>query len=270
MKKKKIILCTLFIILFITLSFFALRAYANGHDKVNGIFLDNTLQSSEKIIKEQFNEKTIQLDSKDITLNYTYSVKNSEKELDIYVDPGSTEYVFDDDKMVGFIKDVNLVQNDKKNIVCANSTKSQGQILDIAIGYFSEYINNFEEYELISIQYISSYNEYSITYMNKCNGYNTFDTAQINITPNGEIVSFCANNQGIMAEYENSNIIIDQKKNCNFIENTLNNKFGNYSKYEINDKILTKIDNKLAIQYYISLELDGNYNDSAVIICYID
>ena len=84
--------------------------------KLNGIFLDNTLQSSEKIIKEQFNEKTIQLDSKDITLNYTYSVKNSEKELDIYVDPGSTEYVFDDDKMVGFIKDVNLVQNDKKNI----------------------------------------------------------------------------------------------------------------------------------------------------------
>ena len=52
--------------------------------------------------------------------------------------------------------------------------------------------------------------------------------------------------------------------------NNLLHKFGNYSKYEINDKILTKIDNKLAIQYYISLELDGNYNDSAVIICYID
>lgn len=270
MKNKKIILTVLLIILFVTLSFFALRVYANNQDKVYGIFLDNNLHSSEKIIKEQLNSKTIQLDSKDINLNYTYSVKDSEKELDIYLDANDTEYVFDKDKMVGFIKDVNLVQNDKKSIASINSVKSQGQILDIAIDYFSKYINDFEEYELISIHYISSYNEYSITYMNKCNGYNTFDTAQINITPNGEIVSFCANNQGIMAEYENLNFIIDQKKNCDFIENTINSKFGNCSKYEINDKILTKIDNKLAIQYYISLELDGNYNDSAIIICYVD
>ena len=270
MQNKKIICSVLLVILFIILSIFTLKVYANSQNKVDGIFLDKNLQDTEKIIKEEFNSKTIQLDSKNINLDYTYSIKNSEKELDMYLDSNRTEYVFDNNKMVGFIKDISLEQNNRERVANINSTKSQGQILDIAIDYLSKSVDNFDEYELVSIYYIASYNEYSITYMNKCNGYNTFDTAQINITPTGEIVSFCANNQGMMAEYENLNIIVDQKKNCNFIENTLNNEFGNINKYEIEDKILTKVNNKLAIQYYVALELETNYNDSAVIICYID
>jgi len=156
------------------------------------------------------------------------------------------------------------------NSASTESVKTQGQILDIGIEYLSKAIENFEEYELVSINYISSYNEYAITYMNKCSGYNTSDTAQINITPVGEIVSFCANNQGMMKEYEDSNILIDQMQNNAFIEETLNTEFENIDKYEIEDKILTKVDGKLAMQYYIALEYENNDYDSAVIICYVD
>lgn len=271
MKKNKIIIGILLITLLSILSFFTLRVYANSQEKIEGIYLDNSLIENEKIIKKDLANKTLEFDSNAINLKYEYSLKNSSKEIDVFVDTDNTEYMIIEDNIIGFIKDVDVENNSNINTTkVTTATKTQGQILDIAIDYLSKNIENFNEYTLLSISYIDSYNEYSITYMNKCNGYNTFDTAQINITPSGEIVSYCANNQGIMKEYEDSNFIIDQMENMEFIEDTLNSEFTDINKYEIEDKILTKIDNKLAIQYYISIELENSYNDSAVIICYVD
>lgn len=271
MRKTKIILSTILIVLFTVLSVSTLCVYANSQEKTEGIFLDDNLQDSQKIIKEKAINKNIQLDDENINLTYAYSITNSEKELDMYLDNNdNTEYIFDGNDVVGFIKDVNLSSINVVNSASTESVKTQGQILNIGIEYLSKAIENFEEYELVSINYISSYNEYAITYMNKCSGYNTSDTAQINITPVGEIVSFCANNQGMMKEYEDSNILIDQMQNNAFIEETLNTEFENIDKYEIEDKILTKVDGKLAMQYYIALEYENNDYDSAVIICYVD
>lgn len=271
MKKNKIIIGILLITLLSILSFFTLRVYANSQEKIEGIYLDNSLIENEKIIKKDLANKTLEFDSNAINLKCEYSLKNSSKEIDVFVDTDNTEYMIIEDNIIGFIKDVDVENNSNINTTkVTTATKTQGQILDIAIDYLSKNIENFNEYTLMSISYIDSYNEYSITYMNKCNGYNTFDTAQINITPSGEIVSYCANNQGIMKEYEDSNFIIDQMENMEFIEDTLNSEFTDINKYEIEDKILTKIDNKLAIQYYISIELENSYNDSAVIICYVD
>ena len=270
-EKNKIIIGILLITLLSILSFFTLRVYANSQEKIEGIYLDNSLIENEKIIKKDLANKTLEFDSNAINLKYEYSLKNSSKEIDVFVDTDNTEYMIIEDNIIGFIKDVDVENNSNINTTkVTTATKTQGQILDIAIDYLSKNIENFNEYTLMSISYIDSYNEYSITYMNKCNGYNTFDTAQINITPSGEIVSYCANNQGIMKEYEDSNFIIDQMENMEFIEDTLNSEFTDINKYEIEDKILTKIDNKLAIQYYISIELENSYNDSAVIICYVD
>lgn len=270
LEKKKIIIGILLITVLSILSFFTLRVYANSQEKVEGIYLDNNLIENEKIIKKDLANKTIELDSKAINLKYEYTLKNSTKEIDMFVDTENTEYMVIEDNIIGFIKDIDSENKNVNATKVTTATKTQGQILDIAINYLSKNIENFNEYTLLSISYIDSYNEYSITYMNKCNGYNTFDTAQINITPSGEIVSYCANNQGIMKEYEDSNFIVDQMENMEFIEDTLNSEFTDINKYEIEDKILTKINNKLAIQYYISIELENSYNDSAVIICYVD
>ena len=270
LEKKKIIIGILLIAVLSILSFFTLRVYANSQEKVEGIYLDNNLIENEKIIKKDLANKTIELDSKAINLKYEYTLKNSTKEIDMFVDTENTEYMVIEDNIIGFIKDIDSENKNVNATKVTTATKTQGQILDIAINYLSKNIENFNEYTLLSISYIDSYNEYSITYMNKCNGYNTFDTAQINITPSGEIVSYCANNQGIMKEYEDSNFIVDQMENMEFIEDTLNSEFTDINKYEIEDKILTKINNKLAIQYYISIELENSYNDSAVIICYVD
>ena len=270
MKKNKIIIGILLITVLSILSFFTLRVYANSQEKVEGIYLDNNLIENEKIIKKDLANKTIELDSKAINLKYEYTLKNSTKEIDMFVDTENTEYMVIEDNIIGFIKDIDSENKNVNATKVTTAIKTQGQILDIAIDYLSKNIENFNEYTLLSISYIDSYNEYSITYMNKCNGYNTFDTAQINITPSGEIVSYCANNQGIMKEYEDSNFIVDQMENMEFIEDTLNSEFTDINKYEIEDKILTKINNKLAIQYYISIVLENSYNDSAVIICYVD
>lgn len=52
MKKNKIIIGILLITLLSILSFFTLRVYANSQEKIEGIYLDNSLIENEKIIKK--------------------------------------------------------------------------------------------------------------------------------------------------------------------------------------------------------------------------
>lgn len=278
MKKNIKILIGSFIILVSLLSILVVSVYAANQPIIKGGLLENLQTDSQKLIKETLTTKQLQLNSENINIEYQYSIQNENQNMDVYIDDKNTEYLLKNDSVVGFIKDVksdknlttNMMQNSSKNISNTNTSLSQGQILDIAINYLAKIVTNFEEYDLMSINYISSYNEYSITYMNKCKGYKTLDTACINITPHGEIVSYYANNQGMMDLYENSNITIAQKEVNSFIEETIANKFNEIKNYEIEDELLTIINEKLAIQYHVKVELNNDLQDSAIVVFYLD
>lgn len=275
MKKNIKILIGSFIILVSLLSILVVSVYAANQPIIKGGLLENLQTDSQKLIKETPTTKQVQLNSENINIEYQYSIQNENQNMDVYIDDKNTEYLLKNDSVVGFIKadknlTTNMMQNSSKNVLNTNTSLSQGQILDIAINYLAKIVTNFEEYDLMSINYISSYNEYAITYMNKCKGYKTLDTACINITPYGEIVSYYANNQGMMDLYENSNITIAQKEVNSFIEETIANKFNEIKNYEIEDELLTIINEKLAIQYYVKVELNNDLQDSAIVVFYLD
>ena len=250
-------------LIFLLCSFISI-IYASSKNNVTGGFISEFQQPSQKIIKNNIsNIKNLTLNSENLDLKYQYSLKYDAKEIDIYTDIFNTEYALNGNSLLGFIKDADTV---KISALKSDSSLTHGQILDVAINYLSKNLSNFNEYELVSINYVSSYNEYTITYMNKCCGYKTLDVAEVNITPVGEIVSFYANNQKIMSQYENSNISINQAETNEFIEKSLSDKYSYIPSYEIEDKILTIIDNKLAVQYYLSMELQDGYNDSEILI----
>lgn len=110
----------------------------------------------------------------------------------------------------------------------------------------------------------------TVWYFGNCKTPSSYRTIDIGNTLVNALKEFKEEQARHKEEYEDSNFIIDQMENMEFIEDTLNSEFTDINKYEIEDKILTKIDNKLAIQYYISIEQENSYNDSAVIICYVN
>lgn len=262
---RRYIIITIILLLFLGLAY---GVYANSNRVgIQGGLAEDLLPESKKIIKTNISNKSFIINDKEIELEYEYSV-NSDK-INIYKDKNNTEYILDDNKIVGFIKDYKNML--KSNNLIMNSTEkiSEGEILNIAIEYCSKNVEEFKKYELTNISYIESYNEYGVTFMNKYNGYKTQDTVEINITPYGEIVSFYANNQGILEKYKNQEVNINEMELNKFIEKQLKSKYNNIASYEIDDKILGLVDDKLAVQCYITIKLDNEMFCSEIIIGYI-
>lgn len=207
----------------------------------------NKILTTDEINKETVNKKDLEGKIKNISTDsgikeITYKKTKSGK--DIYIDNETEdEYIFKNEKMVGFLKKTNTVQQLKKS----NNKINQEEAKKIAEEFAYNNITQFEKYELVCSNYTESYGEYCFIFMNKINNLNTEDIVRINIDGNGKIMSLSAFHQGEFEKYQNTNInlnIIQEN-----VENALKNKYEeNFESFEITNQFLRIINGKLTIQ----------------------
>lgn len=193
-------------------------------------------------VKKGVAAKTITMDNKTIQLNYQKTKNNK----DIYISEGEDEYIYLNDELVGFLKNI-----DVNNI---NTTKLESEVAQkIAIKFLQENVSNPQDYELTTNNYITSYAEHSFTFMNKLNGINTNDIININVDNSGKVVSFSKFNYNVFEQYKD--IVIDMDTVEKTVTNTIKDEYGDdYVDSTITYSFLNIVNNKLVLQIEVSIE----------------
>lgn len=162
-KNKKIIL--IFIIFIISILFL-------GCITVNA-FIDTKDEGEKridemKVAEENLSEKYENLLRKEDEVTYKYS----SDDIKVYTDKGETEYLVKDEKLVGFIKELNP---NETVIQKRSSGITERDAYEIAKTYCENNISNFEEYTFIENTFVESYKEYNVVFNKKIGEYQTMD-----------------------------------------------------------------------------------------------
>lgn len=256
MNKKK---CIAIVILFFVIICITAYVYAND-EKVSSSRIksfDKMNISNKTTIEDVSKNKSVTIDNKIVNIKY----KGTKLEKDIYTNENEDEYIYSDDKLVGFIKKVDLesIQSEHDKIDLEAAKK-------IADKFGKENIENFNKYQIKSSNYIESYNEYNIVYMYSINGIETQDFVKINVNDFGEVVSFAALHQGEFEEYKNLKINTEDINNKLLEE--VQDKYGEAIKEtKIEEQFLRIVDNELFLQSSIKVilnetNLDGTKNNT--------
>ena len=192
-------------------------------------------------------KKAIMDGENEIQLEY----KQTKDNKDIYVSSTKDEYIYKNNTLIGFIKNV----KDDINKTKLNSEAAQ----DIARTFLEEHFSDNQKYVLTTSNYISSYAEYSFIYNNKLNGIDTNDIIKINVNNDGEVVSFSNFNQGMFEQYKD--IQIDMELVEKDVAELLKNKYGdNYVSSKITYSFLNFVNDKLVLQIDVAIEVTDQLN----------
>lgn len=241
-KRVLILLFITFLVLFLGLGVYTTYC-SNQVSTVSKIkFMSETSVANTDTVKTGIETKTIINNNETIQLSYQETKNNK----DIYVSAEEDEYIYSNDQLVGFIKNI-----DVNNI---NTTKLESTVAQrIATSFLEENLSNPQDYELTSNNYITSYAEYTFVFMNKLNGYNTNDIIRINVDNSGDVVSFSKFNYNVFEQYKDITIDMDTIEET--VTNTIKNKYGNdYVDSEITYSFLNIVNNKLVLQLEVSIE----------------
>lgn len=215
-----------------------------------------TIKQTDEVRMETTNEKNLEGTIKRISTDSRIKdiiYKETKVENDIYRDNETKdEYIFRDEKMVGFLKKASVTQKVKSS----NNEINKEEARNIVEEFAYNNITQFEKYELVYSNYTESYGEYCFIFMNKINNLNTGDIVKININGNGEIMSYSAFHQGEFEKYQNTYIDVNAIKEN--IQNTLENKYGDkLEDFEITNQFLRILDGKLTMQNDIVITLSN-------------
>lgn len=238
--KKSVVL---FLIILFVFSF-GVYVYANNEKKNNTQvkLMDQVANDFKDSVEKGKKEKIINENEK---IKY----KKTKSNKDIYISSAKDEYIYMEDKMVGFIKNIN-----PNNL--SLSVLDEKVSRKIADKFLKENIVNFQKYEFISCEYIESYAQSSYIYMNKLNKIDTNDIVCINIDNAGNVASYSAFKQGMFEKYK------DLKIDMNIIKSTvleeMKDKYNNDNiKIEINYSFFNIINDELVLQCDITIELEN-------------
>jgi len=209
------------------------------------------------------NTKTINfIDNKEVSVEYltTRSIANT-GDLEIYLDDSKNEYVYSNNQLVGYLKNVDLsTKKVQENTKSVTSTKDLLQTYkSISDNLLTQIINSNSkrsvkqnEYEINYTHYRDDYREYVYTYTNKIGGYNTNDSITISLDENGELSSFNATRQGMFDQYEN--IKIDKNDVNTFIENSMVEFLnGTTDTYDVYQQLINFNNGKLVLEIVVEI-----------------
>lgn len=240
MKIKRIIVILLVII---SLGGLGVYAYNNLNIKTSKVvFLKGLEKNDVNTTKSSMPKKSIRDGEKEIQLEY----KETKYDTDIYVSNDKNEYMYKDNKVVGFIKSIDKdIKTTKLDLEDAEK---------IAKAFLQENISENQKYELTFSNYITSYAEHSFIYNNKLNGIETNDIIKVNVNNKGEVVSFSHFNEGVFEKF--NNIEIDMTAIEKEVEDMIKSEYGqNYVNSEITYSFLNIVNNKLVMQMDVNIEI---------------
>lgn len=253
---RKTILMPILITIILSISGITVNAIINDKYGIKNNDFENM-----KIAEESLSDKYEKLFKEENSVIYRYS----NNDVKVYKDKKNTEYLLKNENLVGFIEEINPSE-------VLMETKSGGiseqQAYEIAKVYCENNVTNFEQYTFIENKYIESYKEYNIVFNKKIGEYQTMDLVSIAVNTQGKITAFVAPNQCEFDEYKN--IKVNNTKISEFIENELNNKYGdNLKKITEREKTFKKIDNKLTLECSVKVELSNGVDFLDMIYYYI-
>jgi len=256
-EKKKIIFL---IIVLVSVLIFSIYSYANNLIKekkgeaFNNIF---TTGKNIKVDNIEQSKKINFLDNNDITLTYQKSQQGYQLTADIYTDNQNNEYIYQGNKLTGFLRDYKSVNNTRLDTNIERL--EQSTIRDIAKNIIPKLLDiDLKKYDLVNELYVESYDEYVFTFTKTINGYKTTESISISFDSYANLSSFSAPRIAMFDRFEN--IEIDEKDVNDFIDNYMNETYD-FIKYEVEDKILNVIEGKPILECYIVIKLNGdNFN----------
>ena len=216
------------------------------------------------------NTKTVTLfENQPISVNLEKSIVKNNLHSNIYKDEDENEYIYVDDKLVGFIKDreissetntinmQNVSQASANSIISSNSQK----VMNLAENIIDSDYTMLSDYELTKTNIVESYGEINYVFTKEIDGYQVNDSITISLDMNGDLVSFVANRQGLFDNYKN--ITIDDNDVLDFIDNEINTNYSSVD-YVIENQIIDFVNNQLVLANYIRLEYP-NYISSTIL-----
>ena len=245
--KRLVIINILIILLICIANYVSADSQKNINSKIK--FLETADNVETTILENVEKSKNIIINNNEIGLEY----KETKNNLNVYVNNNDENYIFKNEKLVGFFKPVEI----NKNSRMSNTEIDVEKAKEIAQEFIEKNIESFNKYNMVSANYIETYNQYNIRFMRKVKGFDTRDVVEINVDKNAEIASFSAVNQGEFEKYED--VEIDIKTINNLCFKIIQNKYGKkINKTEIKQQYLKLLDGKLVLQTDIIIYLKDN------------
>ena len=276
-KRNKVILTILF--LTFTITFFSSCFVVNANNIssrgfVRGANTDRVIETKDLSIKKT--KKIILMDNF-ITMNYDRQIITNSKVNTIYKDDELNEYVFQENVLTGFIKNVDYpeLSNEEVNQASFKSKIASYKIkipnyrtlADVTAQSLLPVGTDLNDYTLISENFVESYQEYSYNYVKMIGNYRTNDSVTVNIDVNGQVTSFLTTDIGEFDSIE-ANTINDEMVE-NFVNNQMISLHGNNVEYTIESKEIGKYNSQNVINVYVYYVAEDGLFSSEVITIYL-
>ena len=276
-KRNKVILTILF--LTSTITFFSSCFVVNANNIssrgfVRGANTDRVIETKDLSIKKT--KKIILMDNF-ITMNYDRQIITNSKVNTIYKDDELNEYVFQENVLTGFIKNIDYpeLSNEEVNQASFKSKIASYKIkipnyrtlADVTAQSLLPVGTDLNDYTLISENFVESYQEYSYNYVKMIGNYRTNDSVTVNIDVNGQVTSFLTTDIGEFDSIE-ANTINDEMVE-NFVNNQMISLHGNNVEYTIESKEIGKYNSQNVINVYVYYVAEDGLFSSEVITMYL-
>ena len=276
-KRNKVILNILF--LTFTITFFSSCFVVNANNIssrgfVRGANTDRVIETKDLSIKKT--KKIILMDNF-ITMNYDRQIITNSKVNTIYKDDELNEYVFQENVLTGFIKNIDYpeLSNEEVNQASFKSKIASYKIkipnyrtlADVTAQSLLPVGTDLNDYTLISENFVESYQEYSYNYVKMIGNYRTNDSVTVNIDVNGQVTSFLTTDIGEFDSIE-ANTINDEMVE-NFVNNQMISLHGNNVEYTIESKEIGKYNSQNVINVYVYYVAEDGLFSSEVITMYL-
>lgn len=217
---------------------------------------------------EYVNQKIkLNIGNENINLSYSKAVDISDgTRLMVYQDSKKDEYIFKNNKLVGYLKNRKITEKKEKSKEIKKYTikdfKSMPMLKDI----------NFDGYVFDGERYIDSYNETEYVYIKYINGIKTNDSISISFTDDGKISSFDASRAGL---FNNLKTNVTKEKVEKYVEEYIkemqkNGKIGHKDNspinYEIDYMFINVKDNKYFVE--VGVVLDNKEYKRTIVVTY--
>lgn len=265
MKKKKIIIFSLIALLAITCTFTA-QVLALSKVEIKTV---KSLTSDEMI-----------------DIKHLKTKKVADKKLKIYLDQDNSQYIYSDNKLVGFIKNMNLESQKAKSSQSANLMTNSNinekleEYKSIAENIISDLVSfdgaaklmnndsNAMNYILTKSDFQTGYEELTYNFAKMIDGYVTNDGITIALDTDGNLVSLNGMRQGMFDKY--LDVKIDEQLVNEFVDESMSEiDYPNMETYEVDYQFINIVNDELVLEIGISITLQDELKTSTILYYHI-
>lgn len=276
-KRNKMILTVLFLTVigvFFSSCFVVNANNLNSKGLIRGTNTDRITETKDLSVSKT---KNILFMNNFITMNYDRNIVTNSEVSTVYKDSELNEYVFQENVLTGFIKNVDYPELSNEEVSQA-SFKSKIASYKTRVPNYRALANttaqsilpvgvDLNDYTLVRENFVESYQEYSYNYVKMIGNYITNDSVTVNIDINGQVTSVLTTDIGEFDSIEVTDINDTMVEN--FVNTQMLNLHGNNVEYTIESKEIAKYNSQNVINVYVCYIADDGLMSSEIFTIYL-